>query len=895
VYYNTADEKLYLYDGGAWKALSQNNISAGNPAGMMTWKGSSAAAPASPQANWVYYNVTDEKLYLYDGGTWKALSQNNISAGSPAGMMTWKGSSAAAPASPQEGWVYYNTGDGKLCLYDGSTWQILADNSYTLPVHAISLDRSGTQTFPAAVVGYSARVPLSVTITNTGGQDTGALIIALSGSSETGVTGIPVGGTHTFTVVPHIGLAVGSYTAGVTVSGANITAKAFSVHFAVNAYSYGIGVSQTTAHTFPSRNFGYGDQSSSALPVTITNNQDQNTGSLTITVSPTNIFIVSPTTITGIDAEDAANFTVKPTTGLAAAPTPYTATVTVSGGADISAKSFDVSFTVNPASFATVPVITAITPDTNGIRIDWDAAIPAPYSYRVYWKKGSHSATAAIKTGPGNGSAAGIAAASANYTITGLEGAALYSVFVEAVKTGYSGESAIQTATTKAGFTGSLAFSVTGVTANNLNYSVSNSALSPSAVDSYDIYYMEGDQTVPNVLSNNVKVNKTTATGSVNLNPGAFYTVLAVAKKADYNDSNPSNAVNVVFSPAINLAGAVGQYETHGQGWKYTDSVYTILDGADVTVSGTTTVRRIEAAASATAELTLNNAYITAIASSSAFKLNTGANITMTLAGTNELKTATEGAAGVQTTDGSLTINGTGSLAVEGGSSAGYGGNGGGAGIGGSGSLNGNGNAGGTITISGSAIVTAQGGGSSSSYTGSGAGIGGGGSSNYSSSSNSSGGAGRTITISGSAVVMAQGGSNTYMGAGIGGGGGYGSGGAAGGVTILGGTVIAKSPTNGIGAGQGGATGTINPPQNAVVFASSADGLTTNLANGISIGDATIGIDGAYPGFTATVTLQNDMTVPAGATLTIPAGVILNKNGHTVTGSVNNTGGTIFN
>jgi hypothetical protein len=35
--------------------------------------------------------------------------------------------------------------------------------------------------------------------------------------------------------------------------------------------------------------------------------------------------------------------------------------------------------------------------------------------------------------------------------------------------------------------------------------------------------------------------------------------------------------------------------------------------------------------------------------------------------------------------------------------------------------------------------------------------------------------------------------------------------------------------------------------------------------------------------------------VPAGATITVPAGVILNKNGHTVTGSVNNTGGTFFN
>jgi hypothetical protein len=437
---------------------------------------------------------------------------------------------------------------------------------------------------------------------------------------------------------------------------------------------------------------------------------------------------------------------------------------------------------------------------------------------------------------------------------------------------------------------------------------------------------MEGDQTVPNVLNNNLKVNKTTAAGSVSLNPSAAYTVVAVAKKAGYNDSNPSNAVNVVFSPAINLAGSVGQNEIYGQGWKYADSVYTILDGADVTVSGVTTTRRLESEAGATADLTLNNVYITAITTGSAFTLNTGANITMTLAGTNELKTATAGAAGVQTTGASLTIEGTGSLAAQGGDSSSdsssnnrsYSG----AGIGGGGP---NG-AGGTVTISGSAVVTAQGGTSSvnsnGSLTYSGAGIGGGGGTS---------GVGGTITISGSAVVTAQGGGGNWGGAGIGGGaigmggsvtisgsavvtaqggggnwGGAGIGGGAigagGSVTILGGTVIARHGAGnsvgsgiGIGGGYDGTTGTIAPPQNAVVFASSSDGLTNNLSNGISVGSATIAVDGTYPSFTTTVTLQNNMTVLSGATLTVPAGLILNKNGKTVTGSVVNTGGIIIN
>jgi hypothetical protein len=918
LYYNTTAEKLYLYDGGAWKALSQNN---GDISGMMIWKGSLTTAPSSPQANWLYYNTAAEKLYLYDGGAWKVLSQNN---GDISGMMIWKGSLATAPSSPKANWLYYNSADEKLYAYDGGAWRVLADNSDVYPAYGISLDKSGTQTFPAASFGYGAQAPLSVTVSNTGKQNTGALTLGLSGSgsddftlNESGVAGVAPGGTYTFTAVPKTGLAVGTYTALVTVDGANLSAQTLTLSFTVNAApGYGIALDQTAAHTFTARSFGYGDQSAGALTVTITNTGNQNTGALTVVASPANIFTLSPASITGIGASGTAGFTVKPVTGLAAAAQPYTATVTVSGGANITSRSFDVSFMVNPASFSSAPSIDTVIPGTGSLKIDWSAAVPAPDSYKVYWKKGTHSDPAAVKTGPDNGSASGITALT--YTISGLDGAAAYSVFVEALKTGYTAsESAVLSEASAANFTGSLSLSVISLTANSLNYSVTSSGLSPSAVDSYDIYYMEGDQTVANVLSNNVKVNKTGAAGSLSLNPGAFYTVLAVAKKANYKDSNPSNAVNLVFSSTISLAGTLGQNETHGQGWSYADGVYTVLDGAELSVNGVTTSRRIRAGDGVTAQVTLNNAHITGITSGPAFALGTGANVTLTLAGTNELKTSTTGAAGLQTTGAALTIEGTGSLDAQGGLyGAGIGGGGssssnggaggsvtiggsavvtaqggsGGAGIGGGGNIGGgssNGGAGGSVTIGGSAVVTAQGG----SF---GAGIGGGGH-----GTNSIGGAGGSVTIGGSAVVTAQGGS---FGAGIGGGGfsysfgNGGIGGAGGSVTILGATVIARGGTSasGIGGGYNGSTGTITPPQNAVVFTDSAPGLTGNLANGISVGSAAIAFNGTYPSFATTVTLKNNMTVPAGATLTVPAGVNLNKSGYTVTGSVVNTGGQVF-
>ena len=93
-----------------WQTLSQNN---GDPGDTMIWKGSAAAAPVNPQENWVYYNTVDEKLYVYDGGAWKVLSQNNGDLGN---IVIWKGSSVTAPANPQANWLYYNTAAEKLYL-----------------------------------------------------------------------------------------------------------------------------------------------------------------------------------------------------------------------------------------------------------------------------------------------------------------------------------------------------------------------------------------------------------------------------------------------------------------------------------------------------------------------------------------------------------------------------------------------------------------------------------------------------------------------------------------------------------------------------------------------------------------------------------------------------------
>jgi hypothetical protein len=427
------------------KTINSSDLNGtGGTIGMMIWKGSSATAPANPQANWVYYNTADEKLYVYDGNAWKVLSQNNSVVD---GTMIWKGALAAAPADPQANWVYSNTADEKFYVYSDDNWQILADNSLTLPAYGISLDKRGTLTVPAATLGYSAPEPLSITLSNIGKQNTGALTMVLSGSdavnftlSEPNVAGIAPGGTYTFTVAPNTGLAVGTYTAVLTVEGENenITTQTLTLYFTVTASglvltltdSSGKAVSQP--HTFPAQSFGYGDQSANLIYVTVTNMDDQNTGQLNIDVS--NQFYISRAIYDGLSKGQSVSFPVKPAMKLE--PGYYASTVTVSGNHSFNIRnSFAVSFTVNPAPFISAPFIVVTPAGTDSLKVDWSAADPAPDSYKVYWKKGNYTTPAEIRTGS---STTITTVNSRTYTITGLDGASEYSVFVEAVKTSYA-------------------------------------------------------------------------------------------------------------------------------------------------------------------------------------------------------------------------------------------------------------------------------------------------------------------------------------------------------------------------------------------------------------------------------------------------------------------------
>ncbi|MDR1448022.1 MAG: carbohydrate-binding domain-containing protein, partial [Candidatus Ancillula sp.] len=344
---------------------------------------------------------------------------------------------------------------------------------------------------------------------------------------------------------------------------------------------------------------------------------------------------------------------------------------------------------------------------------------------------------------------------------------------------------------------------------------------------------------------------------------------------------------------------------------------------ANLTISGTTTNKRVVVASGATATVTLNGASIDQggklDASGSVFSISAGASVTLKLQGNNTIKSGSNsdgrtGYAGLNVpenatltiqsatgdgtgTEGSLTANGGAYSAGIGGGRYGNGENitinggivnatGGGdaAGIG-----CGHSGSGGTITINGGTVKATGGDG--------GAGIGSG---RY--------GNGGNITINGG-IVNATGESGA---AGIGGG----QYGTSGNITITGGTVIAKARNDagsignshgysggsttiqgGTVIGIGGQIGMGNTDTTAItnhpiiLAPGGIKGLTADddsRANGILVG-SDVSIDTSTTPIT--VTINADMTIPSGATFTVPSGVkvvVTNEKTLTIAG-----GGTI--
>ena len=127
-YYNTTTQSSYIYNGTVWELFA--------PSGNSTiyisivWKGELTSPPPNPQIGWSYYNITDGCSYIWDGSVWNIIAKNGANGNNTVNgyLIVWKGALTSAPASPAAGWAYYNSSEKKSYIYDGSSWQILAQD-----------------------------------------------------------------------------------------------------------------------------------------------------------------------------------------------------------------------------------------------------------------------------------------------------------------------------------------------------------------------------------------------------------------------------------------------------------------------------------------------------------------------------------------------------------------------------------------------------------------------------------------------------------------------------------------------------------------------------------------------------------------------------------------------
>ena len=141
---------------------------------------------------------------------------------------------------------------------------------------------------------------------------------------------------------------------------------------------------------------------------------------------------------------------------------------------------------------------------------------------------------------------------------------------------------------------------------------------------------------------------------------GRFWKVLAAVA---------ISASAILASNQINMSD--NNPPSSGTGWTYASGVYTILDGANVTVIGSSAnnMTGLAVTTNATVNITLNNVSVTwTYGQSIPLLLNSGANVTLSLVGTNTFTAGSSGIPGIRVSnDATLTIDGVGSLTTTGG------------------------------------------------------------------------------------------------------------------------------------------------------------------------------------------------------------------------------------
>ena len=94
------------------------------------WQGRFASHPSNPQNGWAYKNTTDGKSYVYQDGTWYQMTIDGVDGangkdGADGLDIVWKGDLSAPPANPVKNWVYRDIDNGRVYIYNGTAWALM--------------------------------------------------------------------------------------------------------------------------------------------------------------------------------------------------------------------------------------------------------------------------------------------------------------------------------------------------------------------------------------------------------------------------------------------------------------------------------------------------------------------------------------------------------------------------------------------------------------------------------------------------------------------------------------------------------------------------------------------------------------------------------------------------
>lgn len=94
------------------------------------WQGSFASHPSNPQNGWAYKNTTDGKSYVYQDGTWYQMTIDGVDGangkdGADGLDIVWKGDLSTPPINPVKNWVYRDIDNGRVYIYNGTAWALM--------------------------------------------------------------------------------------------------------------------------------------------------------------------------------------------------------------------------------------------------------------------------------------------------------------------------------------------------------------------------------------------------------------------------------------------------------------------------------------------------------------------------------------------------------------------------------------------------------------------------------------------------------------------------------------------------------------------------------------------------------------------------------------------------